>query len=637
MNLKSQCLITLLFITEGFVSLVGDAHRVPVKILRDTGASESFICQSVLPFSSLSDIGSFVLIRGIGLQPFPVPLHRIQLQSGFVNGEVTIAVRPTLPVENIDLIIGNNLAGGCVWPEMSCPSPVVMPSVAMPSVEPDKCLKDFPEVFTACAVTRAMAHAQTVKPSDVSKACAVKVFVPDLPAPLSPSEVIEAQKNDCTLEKYFALASGDDNVDHGYLIQNGLLLRRWSPRADNDVADQVLQVVMPVKYREVVLKAAHGEASGHFGVRKTYNHVLEHFYWPRIKRDIASFVKGCHACQIAGKPNVLIKPAPLQPIQSVGIPFEHLVIDCVGPLPQSKSGSVYLFTVMCQATRYPAAYALRTITTRSVVKALSQFISIFGLPKVIQSDRGSNFTSKIFAAALKELRVKHNLSSAYHAQSQGVLERFHATLKSLLRTYCVELKRDWEEGLPWLLLAARAVVQESTGFSPNDLVFGHKVRTFLSVLSGDLDGGVEIPGNLADYVHGFRRRLFLAGKLANANLCEAQTKMKRRYDLKAEVRMFSPGDRVVALLPIPGSALEAKYTGPYTVVRKISENNYVVSTPERRRKTQRIHVNLLKLYYSSPLQVVGDKIAYRPVGLAIGEGAPNASKGGSWGWGARSG
>lgn len=284
------------FITEGFVSLVGDAHRVPVKILRDTGASESFICQSVLPFSSLSDIGSFVLIRGIGLQPFPVPLHRIQLQSGFVNGEVTIAVRPTLPVENIDLIIGNNLAGGCVWPEMSCPSPVVK-TVAMPSVEPDKCLKDFPEVFTACAVTRAMARAQTVKPSDVSKASAVKVFVPDLPAPLSLSEVIEAQKNDCTLEKYFALASGDDNIDHGYLIQNGLLLRRWSPRADNDVADQVLQVVMPVKYREVVLKAAHGEASGHFGVRKTYNHVLEHFYWPRIKRDIASFVKGCHACQ----------------------------------------------------------------------------------------------------------------------------------------------------------------------------------------------------------------------------------------------------------------------------------------------------------------------------------------------------
>ncbi|KAK0145668.1 hypothetical protein N1851_015449 [Merluccius polli] len=192
------------FITEGFVSMVGDAQRVPVKILRDTGASESFICQSSLPFSSLSDTGSVVLIRGIGLQPFPVPLHRIQLQSGFVNGEVIIAVRPTLPIDNIDMIIGNNLGGDCVWPETSCPPPVVK-SIATASEEPDKCLVDFPEVFTACAVTRAMARAQTEKASDVSKTGAAKVCVPELPTSLSPNEIINAQKNDHSLENYFAL------------------------------------------------------------------------------------------------------------------------------------------------------------------------------------------------------------------------------------------------------------------------------------------------------------------------------------------------------------------------------------------------------------------------------------------------
>ena len=92
--------------------------------------------------------------------------------------------------------------------------------------------------------------------------------------------------------------------------------------------------------------------------------------------------------------------------------------------------------------------------------------------------RGSNFTSKTFAAAIC------------------------ATLKSLLRAYCVEMKREWEDGLPWLLLAARAVVQESTGFSSNDLVFGHKVRTSLSVLSSDLNTS-EPPRGLADYVNGF--------------------------------------------------------------------------------------------------------------------------------------
>ena len=105
-----------LFVSNGFVSLVGDAHRVPVKILRDTGASESFIRQAVLPFSSDSDTDSVAFIQGIGLHSFSVPLHRIELNSGFINGEVTIAVRPSLPVDGIDLILGNNLGHDSVFP-----------------------------------------------------------------------------------------------------------------------------------------------------------------------------------------------------------------------------------------------------------------------------------------------------------------------------------------------------------------------------------------------------------------------------------------------------------------------------------------------------------------------------------------
>ena len=73
----------------------------------------------------------------------------------------------------------------------------------------------------------------------------------------------------------------------------------------------------------------------------------------------------------------------------------------------------------------------------------------------------------MFAEVLKQLRVKHSLSGAYHPQSQGALESFHLTLKSLLRAYCLELQPNWEDGLPWLLMAAREVSQDSLGFSPN--------------------------------------------------------------------------------------------------------------------------------------------------------------------------
>ena len=123
-------------------------------------------------------------------------------------------------------------------------------------------------------------------------------------------KVVEAQKNDTTLEKYFALVVDNQGVEHDYFVQDGLLLRGWLPLAGTDVTGQVVQVVMPEKYCDLVLKATRGKTSGHFGVKKTYNHVLQHFYWPRIKHDVARFVKSCHVYQVAGKPNETIKPAP---------------------------------------------------------------------------------------------------------------------------------------------------------------------------------------------------------------------------------------------------------------------------------------------------------------------------------------
>lgn len=188
---------------------------------------------------------------------------------------------------------------------------------------------------------------------------------------------------------------------------------------------------------------------------------------------------------------------------------------------------------------------LRSITAKSVIKALSQFMSVFGIPKIIQSDQGTNFTSGVFEEALRQLNIKHNISTSYHPQSQGALERFHQSLKSLLRAYCIEMNRDWEEGLPWLMLAAREVTQESTGFSPNELVFGHTIRGPLAVLR---DGWVptEPSKKLTEYVDGFRRRLFEAVKLAKGNLEQAQSKMKRLYDRRTEPCSFDVGIGLVA-------------------------------------------------------------------------------------------
>lgn len=591
------------FISDGVVSLVGDSKGVPIKILRDTGASDSFILESVLPFSKMSDTGCCVIVQGMGLVPFSSPLHKVTLACGFVEGDVDVGVRSQLPVEGVHMILGNDLAGCKVWADGN-PNIFKNPTSVSPVGLSLQCSSVPSDVFPVCAVTRAASRVKEgeVKPENFE--LPFKLQTEQLST--SKDTLVAEQKADTTLSNLFANVVPESVVRDSamcYFLLGEVLVRKWVPHSDQGLGDPVFQVVVPTVLRNKVLQTSHGDVAGHLGVRKTYDRILRHFFWPRLKRDVAQFIRTCHTCQLTSKPNQVVKPAPLYPIPAIGQPFEHLIIDCVGPLPRSKSGHSYLLTVMCQATRYPAAFPLRTITSKSVVKALTQFISTFGIPKVIQSDQGSNFTSHMFAQILKQLEVKHNKSTAFHAQSQGALERFHQTLKSLLRAYCTELSADWEEGLPWLLLAAREVVQESTGFSPNDLVFGHKVRGPLAVLQ---DGCLpdEPPQNLLDYVNGFRLKLYRAGELAKERLELSQRKMKQKYDKQAELREFSPGDRVLALLPLVSSPFQAKYYGPFTVLRKVSDLNYLIETPGHRKTSKLCHINLLKSYHSrSPVQV----------------------------------
>ena len=102
------------------------------------------------------------------------------------------------------------------------------------------------------------------------------------------------------------------------------------------------------------------------------------------------------------------------------------------------------------------------------------------------------------------------------------------------------------------------------------------------------------------YVATFKDRLFRAGQIAKRNLQESQSKMKVWYDRKAKSRCFEPSDRVLVLFPVVGNPLQAKYSGPYKVVKKISDTNYLVKTPGRRKETQVCHINMLKAYHEKP-------------------------------------
>ena len=397
------------FVSDGSCSLVGDKQRVPITILRDTGAMQSLIRGSILPFSAQSYCGSDVLAWGVKMSVIRAPLHFAQLHSQFVSGEFQIAVRPKLPIAGVDFILGNDIAGGKVFPS---PEVIENPTVYMCVSDPTGPVS-FP-LFPVCAITRGQARKfedlvdlsdsfmgssdPPSSPSECEMCAPVTELQPDdkpLNLPVNKQQLIKAQEIDTTLSHCFSLVNTSAcKKAVSYLVDDGVLMRHWSP--DYVFTHQsVRQIVVTQPLRPQVLSLAHDHSmSGHLGVKKTYQRVLRYYFWPGLKSDVVKFCHSCHTCQISGKPNQVIPAAPLKPIPVIGEPFEHVIVDCVGPLPKTKSGNQYLLTIMCAATRYPEAVPLRSLKARVIVKALIKFFSTFGLPRHIQSDQGSESESE---------------------------------------------------------------------------------------------------------------------------------------------------------------------------------------------------------------------------------------------------
>ena len=93
------------------------------------------------------------------------------------------------------------------------------------------------------------------------------------------------------------------------------------------------------------------------------------------------------------------------------------------------------------------------------------------------------------------------------------------------------------------------------------------------------------------------------------HLQAVQTEMKTRYDRKARSRTFTPGDQVLVLLPLSGQPLQARFSGPYVIESKVGDLDYVVKTPDRRKKRQLCHVNMLKRYYARSSEINTETVA----------------------------
>ena len=382
------------FISEGVVSLVGDENSSQkVKILRDTGATQSLMLDSVLPLTENSFTGANVLISGVEMGVLEVPLHEVNIKSSLINGKIVIGMRPCLPVEGISLILGNDLAGERV---MVDPRVVEKPRV---NEKTERLAEKFPGIFPASVVTRSMK----------AKKEAIK----------------EQGKEEIGLSGTFL-----ENIDGKFEERN------------KEKADKAL-------------------------MRNESRNVKEN-------------------------------------------------------IPEKQE---------------------------------SESKSVISRQNLIEEQSNDKELLDLFKIALTPVEAE-KVSVGYLIKDNIMMRKWSS--------HCVTI------GPPLLLLKEKWLDEDPEK---------------ISVLK---------------YVATFKDRLFRAGQIAKRNLQESQSKMKVWYNRKAKSRCFEPGDRVLVLFPVVGNPLQAKYSGPYKVVKKISDTNYLVKTPDRRKETQVCHINMLKAYHEKP-------------------------------------
>jgi len=234
-----------------------------------------------------------------------------------------------------------------------------------------------------------------------------------------------------------------------------------------DASTGALRPVVPVSLRRTVFNSVH--ALAHAGARATRRMVTARFVWRRCAADITAWCRDCQSCcrgKVTQQEHTTVEPIPIPDKK-----FSHVHLDLVGPLPPSKRGHTYLLTIIDRTTRWPEVCPLSSITAQECADAfVDSWVSRFGVPAVLTTDRGTQFTGATWKSLCSSLGIKHVTTTAFHPQSNGMVERFHRQLKESLRARCGG--KDWLEHLPWVLLGLRAAPKEEANVSTAEATLG---------------------------------------------------------------------------------------------------------------------------------------------------------------------
>lgn len=345
------------------------------------------------------------------------------------------------------------------------------------------------------------------------------------------------------------------------------------------------KLVVPKKERIATLRSAHDSPlAGHMGVYKTYARLAEKYYWPKMRSDVASFVRRCSLC-MAHKPDHRTPKDMMVSHAKPSRPWEMVSTDLMGPLPRSLKGMTYILVVTDYFSKFSMVFPLRNSNATTVIKNIEENVFlVFGVPRVVLCDNGPQFRGKEFRKFIDNYKCKVKWNANYHPRANPT-ERQNATIKTMLAIYVHENHRTWDQELPKLACALRTAKQETTKLTPYFINFGRNMclsgadYDSLDPPSSELETTPDPITRNESFKTMFadvKRRLELAGK-----------KTVERYNLRRRLEEYLPNQLVWRKNYVLSDAakyftkkLAPKYLGPFQIHKRISPWTYVLRTPD---------------------------------------------------------
>ena len=420
--------------------------------------------------------------------------------------------------------------------------------------------------------------------------------------------IVQLQKEDelCQSIAYYLLNNklryGDEepfwlpSIDLFFINDQGILSRKLFPSVNRKGTDIHIQTVAPIGIRRSILRAMHDDAmGGHLGYQKTYFKIKHSFYWPLMANEIKDYISTCTLCQLRKSPPKT-RRAPLMPIELAKKPFDRIAMDLIGPLNTSSKGNNYILTVVDYCTKYAEAIPIPDKSCQTVTEAVFENIFCrYGMAKELLTDKGGEFTGRYFNDICKILKIKHVTTTAYHPQTDGLVERFNRTLMEMDSHFINDVQNDWDRHLSKILFAYNTSVHASTMETPYYLMHFHDPLLPIEALLELSPHRQYCSGKSKEHI---MKRVNIAFQVARENNRKAQEKQKRHYDEKVHTNKFSIGDRVYLNNPVVERGMKKKltnkYKGPYRVINVFPALLYEIYRNVE-KNPQIVHENRLKL------------------------------------------